>query len=88
MKTLIMILSMIGMTAKPVKNDFSKEETRFIKNVTKMHRVEKLLKVSRLYTGRICIEYPTTAYILGFNGFIYQTWILEDGVWINLGPEC
>jgi hypothetical protein len=33
------------------------------------------------------IEYPETVYILDNKGFISSVWILEEGAWLNLGPD-
>jgi len=66
-------------------NTLPKQEQRFVKNVLKMHKWEKVTDVVLTDKG-IRVEFPTTVYVLR-NGYVHQTWILEKGTWINLGPE-
>ena len=87
MKVLVMILTMMGASGHKIKNDFTRQETKFIKNVVKMHWAERPTSITRTDSGNIAVEYSTTAYILGKNGFVSQVWILEDQAWINIGPE-
>ena len=62
-----------------------RQEQRFVNNVLKMHKWETVTNVSVTDKG-IMVEFPTTVYILR-DGYVHQTWILEDNTWINLGPE-
>ena len=62
-----------------------RQEQRFVMNVLKMHKWETVTNVSVTDKG-IMVEFPTTVYILR-DGYVHQTWILEDNTWINLGPE-
>jgi len=71
-------------------NDFKiktlpRQEQKFVNNVLKMHKWEELSNITLTEKG-ILMEFPTTAYVLR-DGYIHQTWILEKGSWINLGPE-
>jgi hypothetical protein len=71
-------------------NDFKiktlpRQEQKFVKNVLKMHKWEQLSNISLTEKG-LLMEFPTTAYVLR-DGYIHQTWILEDNAWVNLGPE-
>lgn len=62
-----------------------RQEQKFVKNVQKMHKWETLTDISMTDKG-LMMEFPTTVYILR-DGYIHQTWILEKGAWMNLGPE-
>jgi hypothetical protein len=81
-----MILSVIGLNSYSVKNDLNWTERVFIRNVIKMHG-SKPLNITRKNETKILIEYPETAYILNNNGFISSVYLLEDGAWVNIGPE-
>ena len=62
-----------------------RQEKKFVKNVQMMHKWETLTDISMTDKG-LMMEFPTTVYILR-DGYIHQTWILEKGSWVNLGPE-
>jgi hypothetical protein len=85
MNILFMILGMIGLNNYSVKDDLSKEDKKFVKTVIRMHG-HKPLAITRK-NKKIMIEYPETVYILDNKGFISSVWILEEGAWLNLGPD-
>ena len=86
MNILFMILGMIGLNQYPVKDDLSWDDKRFVKHVIKMHG-DKPINITRKNATKILIEYPETVYVLDNKGFISSVWILEEGTWLNLGPE-
>lgn len=86
MNILFMILSVIGLNSYSVKDDLSKEDRRFVKNVIKMHG-SKPINITRKNESKILIEYPETVYVLDNQGYISSVWILEQGAWLNLGPD-
>ena len=86
MNILFMILGMIGLNQYPVKDDLSWDDKRFVKNVIKMHG-SKPINITRKNATKILVEYPETVYVLDNKGFISSVWILEQGAWLNLGPE-
>jgi|APGre2960657373_1045057.scaffolds.fasta_scaffold24246_4 hypothetical protein len=86
MNILFMILALIGLKQYSVKDDLSWDDRRFIKNVIKMHG-SKPLTITKKNENKIIIEYPETAYVLNNQGFISSVWLLENEVWINIGPE-
>ncbi len=86
MNLVFMILGMIGLNNYSVKDDLSKEDKRFVKTVIRMHG-DKPLAITRKNETKIMIEYPETVYILDNKGFISSVWILEEGAWLNLGPD-
>jgi hypothetical protein len=86
MNLVFMILGMIGLNNYSVKDDLSREDKRFVKTVIRMHG-GKPLAISRKNESKIIIEYPETVYVLDNKGFISSVWILEEGAWLNLGPD-
>jgi hypothetical protein len=86
MNLVFMILGMIGLNNYSVKDDLSREDKRFVKTVIRMHG-DKPLAITRKNETKIMIEYPETVYILDNKGFISSVWILEEGAWLNLGPD-
>ena len=86
MNILFMILGMIGLNQYPVKDDLSWDDKRFVKNVIKMHG-SKPINITRKNATKILVEYPETVYVLDNKGFISSVWILEQGAWLNLGPD-
>jgi hypothetical protein len=86
MNLVFMILGMIGLNNYSVKDDLSKEDKKFVKTVIRMHG-DKPLAITRKNKSKIMIEYPETVYILDNKGFISSVWILEEGAWLNLGPD-
>lgn len=86
MNILFMILSVIGLNSYSVKDDLSREDRRFVKNVIKMHG-SKPINITRKNATKILVEYPETVYVLDNKGFISSVWILEQGAWLNLGPD-
>jgi len=86
MNILFMILGMIGLNNYSVKDDLSWDDKRFIKHVIKMHG-DKPTNITRKNENKILVEYPETVYVLDSKGFISSVWILENGAWLNLGPD-
>lgn len=64
----------------------SKSERKFVQNVVRIHG-SKPLEVIKLKNGNILVNYSDQRIVLGTDGFIHDLEILEDGVWIDLGPE-
>lgn len=64
----------------------SKSERKFVQNVVRIHG-SKPLEVIKLKNGNISVNYSDQRIVLGTDGFIHDLEILEDGVWIDLGPE-
>lgn len=64
----------------------SKSERKFVQNVVRIHG-SKPLEVIKLKNGNILVNYSDQRIVLGTDGFIHDLGILEDGVWIDLGPE-
>ena len=86
MNLVFMILGMIGLNNYSVKDDLSWDDKRFIKHVIKMHG-DKPTNITRKNENKILVEYPETVYVLDSKGFISSVWILEQGAWLNLGPD-
>lgn len=86
MNILFMILGIIGLNQYPVKDDLNRDDKRFVKNVIKMHG-SKPIAITRKNESKILIEYPETVYVLDNQGYISSVWILEQGAWLNLGPD-
>ena len=85
MKLLFMIVSMMGFTH--TSTDLTREEKRFTYNVLKLHGKKDLIEITKREDKHIVIEYTETIYVLNPQGYIQKLYILEDGEWINLGPE-
>ena len=84
--TFIMIWTFMSNPSPEFKiKTLPRQEQKFVNNVLKMHKWETLSDVSLTDKG-LMLEFPTTVYILR-DGYVHQTWILEDNAWINLGPE-
>lgn len=91
MKLIIILLAALGMDSGMPKHitttdSFSFSEMRFIKNVIRIKGEEKP-EVFRLPHGRIAVNYPDQRIVLGPDGYIHDLEILEDGEWIDMGPE-
>jgi len=86
MNILFMILGMIGLNQYSVKDDLSWDDKKFVKHVIKMHG-SKPVAITRKNESNILVEYPETVYVLNNKGFISSVWILEEGAWLNLGPD-
>ena len=85
MKLLFMIVSMIGINY--TDPDLTRTDRKFAHTVIKMHGKKDLIEVTKREDKHIVIEYPETIYVLNPQGYIQKLYILEDGEWINLGPE-
>jgi hypothetical protein len=87
MNTLFIILSVLGININiPKKTNFTWNEKRFIKNVIKIQGQEPL-EVYKLKNNKIQINYPNQRLTLGQDGFIHDLEILDNGKWVDLGPE-
>jgi hypothetical protein len=91
MKLLAILLTAIGVEVTIPKyltkeNNFSRSEIRFINNVLRINGKQQA-EVFRLKNGKIAVNYPDQRIVLGKDGFIHDLEILEDGEWIDLGPE-
>lgn len=85
MKLLFMIVSMIGLNHTSA--DLTRADRKFAHTVVKMHGKKDLIEITKREDKHIVIEYPETIYVLNPQGYIQKMYILEDGEWINLGPE-
>lgn len=86
MKTLIMIFTILGLKSEvsdPSK--LTKNELRFVKNVIKVQGTPD--EVYKLPNGKVQVNYTTQRLTLGQDGYIHDLEILENGQWIDLGPE-
>ena len=86
MKTLIMIFTILGLKSEvsdPSK--LTKNELRFVKNVIKVQGTPD--EVFKLPNGKIQVNYTTQRLTLGQDGYIHDLEILDNGQWIDLGPE-
>jgi hypothetical protein len=86
MKTLIMIFTILGLKSEvsdPSK--LTKNELRFVKNVIKVQGTPE--EVYKLPNGKIQVNYTTQRLTLGQDGYIHDLEILDNGQWIDLGPE-
>jgi hypothetical protein len=86
MKTLIMIFTILGLKSEvsdPSK--LTKNELRFVKNVIKVQGTPD--EVYKLPNGKIQVNYTTQRLTLGQDGYIHDLEILDNGQWIDLGPE-
>ena len=87
MKTLFIILSAFGIDYNPnLTTNFTWSERRFINNVVKVQG-EKPLEIYRLENNKIQLNYPNQRLTLGQDGFIHDLEILDNGKWIDMGPE-
>lgn len=87
MKILFLLLSIIGIEANTHPTQLTKADKRFVKNVIKVNGRKGLIEVTKREDQHIVVEYATTMYVLNPNGFISKVYILEDGDWLDLGPE-
>lgn len=78
-------VTMFG-SSNNLPKSLSKSERKFVQNVVRIHG-SKPLEVIKLKNGNISINYSDQRIVLGTDGFIHDLEILEDGVWIDLGPE-
>jgi hypothetical protein len=85
MKMLFMIVSMMGLPHTSA--DLTWSDRRFANTVVKLHGKKNLIEITKRQDKCIVIEYTETIYVLNPDGFIQKLYILEDGEWINLGPE-
>jgi len=86
MKTLIMIFTILGLKSEIIDTSkLTKNELRFVKNVIKVQGTPD--EVYKLSNGKIQINYKTQRLTLGQDGYIHDLEILDDGEWIDLGPE-
>lgn len=86
MKTLIMIFTILGLKSEVSDSSkLTKNELRFVKNVIKVQGTPD--EVYKLPNGKIQVNYTTQRLTLGQDGYIHDLEILEDGQWIDLGPE-
>ena len=86
MKTLIMIFTILGLKSEvsdPSK--LTKNELRFVKNVIKVQGTPD--EVNKLPNGKVQVNYTTQRLTLGQDGYIHDLEILDNGQWIDLGPE-
>ena len=86
MKTLIMIFTILGLKSEvsdPSK--LTKNELRFVKNVIKLQGTPD--EVYKLPNGKVQVNYTTQRLTLGQDGYIHDLEILDNGQWIDLGPE-
>ena len=87
MKILFLLLSIIGLETNTSPVHFTKADKRFVKNVIKVNGRKGLIEVTKRKDQHIVVEYTTTMLVLNPNGFISKVYILEDGDWLDLGPE-
>jgi hypothetical protein len=88
MKNMILVLSLIGFISSDLHSQkmkgLSRVERKFVKNVIKVHN-EKVVEITKRKDNHIVIEFNSTMVVLKPDGFIGETWILEDGDWLSLG---
>ena len=86
MKTLIMIFTILGLKSEVSDSSkLTKNELRFVKNVIKVQGTPD--EVYKLPNGKIQVNYTTQRLTLGQDGYIHDLEILDNGQWIDLGPE-
>ena len=86
MKTLIMIFTILGLKSEiSDSSKLTKNELRFVKNVIKVQGTPD--EVYKLPNGKIQVNYTTQRLTLGQDGYIHDLEILDNGQWIDLGPE-
>jgi hypothetical protein len=88
MKSIILVLSLIGFISSDLHSQtmkgLSKVERRFVRNVIRVQN-EKPVEITKRKDNHIVIEFNSTMVVLKPDGFIGETWILEDGDWLSLG---
>lgn len=93
MKSIVLIMSLLGIFKPDQKHSyldrwdiFTKGEMRFIKNVAKLANKDPYY-VYKQDNGKIAMLFDDQRVVLGKDGFIHDLHILENGEWIDLGPE-
>lgn len=85
---MILVASLLSFVSSDVYSQsmtgLSKSERRFVKNVIKVQN-EKPVEITKRIDNHIVIEFKSTMVVLKPDGFIGETWILEDGDWLSLG---
>lgn len=85
MKALLFVLSVCGINLQQPQH-FTFSERVFIRNVIKIAG-KKPDDIYRLENNKIRLNYPDQRITLGQDGFIHDLEVLDNGKWIDLGPE-
>jgi hypothetical protein len=89
MKSLIIMFSLFVSTlgsSQRLPNTLTRSERKFVRNVIEVQK-EKVIEIIKRADSHIVIEFETTMVVLKPDGYVGETWILEDGDWLSLGTE-
>jgi len=89
MKSLIIMFSLFVSTlgsSQRLPNALTRSERKFVRNVIEVQK-EKVIEITKRSDSHIVIEFETTMVVLKPDGYVGETWILEDGDWLSLGTE-
>ena len=88
MKSMILVLGLVGFVSSSAHTQKMKGLTRsertFVRNVIKIQG-EKPVEITKRKDNYIVVEFDSTMVVLKPDGFVGETWILEDGDWLSLG---
>lgn len=91
MKIMILVCSMLAFITAGVQSQKLKGLTRtersFVKSVVSIHKKEKVVEITKRLDNHIVIEFTNTMVVLRPDGYVGETWILENGDWLSLGTE-
>ena len=91
MKVMILVFSMLAFVTTDVRSqtlkDLTRSERLFVKNVININKKEKVIEIIKRKDNHIVIEFTSTMVVLKPDGYVGETWILEDGEWLSLGTE-
>jgi len=91
MKVMILVFSMLAFVTTDVRSqklkDLTRSERLFVRNVININKKEKVIEIIKRIDNHIVIEFTSTMVVLKPDGYVGETWILEDGEWLSLGTE-
>ena len=91
MKVMILVFSMLAFVTTDVRSqklkDLTRSERLFVRNVININKKEKVIEITKRIDNHIVIEFTSTMVVLKPDGYVGETWILEDGEWLSLGTE-
>ena len=91
MKIMILVFSMMTFVTTDVRSQklkgLTRSERQFVKNVVTINKKEKVVEITKRLDNHIVIEFTNTMVVLKPDGYVGETWILEDGDWLSLGRE-
>ena len=90
MKLMILVFSMLAFVTADAHSQrlkgLTRSERQFVKNVINIHK-EDVVEITKRNDNHIVIEFTNTMVVLKPDGYVGETWILEDGDWLSLGTE-